>query len=174
MNAAKAAPFEFSITRVLDAPREAVWKAWTEPERLMKWFSPKGFTNVSSTLELRVGGTFHYHLRMPDGGDMWGRFVYREVVAPERLVYIVHFSDARGGVVRHPLAPTWPLKMLTATTLEAQGKKTRLTVRASAFEATDEEVRTFEEGRESMKAGWGGTIDQLEAYLAEAVKEAGK
>jgi len=168
MNAAHPAPSEFSISRVLDAPRELVWKAWTEPERLMQWFSPKGFTNLSSKVDLRVGGTYHYGLRMPDGGEMWGKFIYREIVPPERLVHIVHFSDPEGGVTRHPLSATWPLKWLSTITLEAQGDKTLLTVRAVPYEATEEENRTFEEGRESMKAGWGGTLDQLEGYLAEA------
>jgi len=166
--AASPKPFEFVITRVLDAPRDLVWKAWTEPDRLMQWWSPKGFTTESCKVDLRVGGTFHYALRMPDGQDMWGKFVYREIVKPERLVYIVHFSDAKGGVTRHPMAPTWPLKTLSTTTFEARGKETLLTVRAVPFEATDEERRTFEKGRESMKMGWGGTIDQLEAYLAQA------
>lgn len=172
--AASPEPFEFVITRVLDAPRELVWKAWTEPERLMQWFSPKGFENVASKVDLRVGGTFHYGLRMPDGGEMWGRFVYREIVPPERLVHIVHFSDREGGVTRHPMSATWPLQILSTITLEAQGDKTLLTVHWVPFEATDEEIRAFDEGKESMKAGWGGTIDQLEAYLAEAVGEAGR
>ena len=174
MNAPKAAPFEFVITRTLDAPRDLVWKAWTEPDRLTRWFSPKGFTNLTSRVDLRVGGTFHYGLRMPDGGEMWGKFNYREVVPPERLVYVMHFSDAEGGVTRHPMAPTWPLKTLCTTTLEAQGDKTLLTVRAVPFEATEEEIRTFEAGRDSMKGGWGGTFDQLEAYLAEAMGEDNK
>jgi uncharacterized protein YndB with AHSA1/START domain len=173
-SAASPKPFEFVTTRVLNAPRELVWKAWTDPEHLMRWFSPKGFTNISSKVDLRVGGTFHYGLRMPDGGEMWGRFVYREIVPPERLVHIVHFSDAKGGVTRHPMSATWPLKTLSTITLEAQGNKTLLTVRWVPFEATDEEIRTFTEGRESMKAGWGGTIDQLEAHLAEAGGEKGK
>ncbi len=172
--AASPEPFKFSISRVLDAPREAVWKAWTEPDRLMRWFSPKGFTNISSKLDLRVGGTYHYGLRMPDGGEMWGRFIYREIVPPERLVHIVHFSDPEGGVTRHPMNAEWPLKTLSTITLEAQGDKTLLIVRWVPFEATDEEIRAFEEGKESMKAGWGGTIDQLEAYLATAVGEVGK
>jgi uncharacterized protein YndB with AHSA1/START domain len=172
--AASPKPFEFTISRVLDAPRDLVWKAWTEPERLMQWWSPKGFTTVSCKVDLRVGGTFHYGLRTPDGQDMWGKFIYREIVPPERLVHIVHFSDARGGVTRHPMHATWPLKTLSTITFEAQGKKTLLSVRWVPFEATDEEIRTFTEGRESMKMGWGGTIDQLEAYLAAAVGEKGR
>jgi uncharacterized protein YndB with AHSA1/START domain len=174
MNTAESAPFEFVISRTVDAPREVVWKAWTEPERLMKWFSPKGFANVASQVDLRVGGSFHYGLRTPDGGEIWGKFIYREIVPPERLVFIVHFSDPEGGVTRHPMSLTWPLKTLSTVTLEARGDQTLLTVRAVPFEATDEETRTFEEGRESMKGGWGGTLDQLEAYLAEAIRETGK
>jgi uncharacterized protein YndB with AHSA1/START domain len=174
MNAAKPAPFAFVINRTFDAPRDLVWKAWTEPERLMQWFSPKGFTNLSSQVDLHVGGTFHYGLRMPDGGEMWGKFTYREIVPPERLAFIMHFSDAEGGVTRHPMAPTWPLKTLSTMTLEAQGDKTLLTIHSVPFEATEEEIRTFEAGRDSMKGGWGGTLDQLEAYLAAAVGEAGR
>jgi len=89
-------------------------------------------------------------------------------------VHIVHFSDPEGGVTRHPMNAEWPLKTLSTITLEAQGDKTLLIVRWVPFEATDEEIRAFEEGKESMKAGWGGTIDQLEAYLATAVGEVGK
>src|SRR5580704_13391744 len=70
---------EFAITRVFDAPREQVWKAFTESERLMRWWGPKGFTMQVAKLDLRPGGVFHYCMRSPDGRDMWGKFVYREI-----------------------------------------------------------------------------------------------
>ena len=70
----------FVITRVFDAPRSLVWKAWAERDRLMQWFGPKGFIMRVATLDLRPGGIFHYCLRSPDGKDMWGKFVYRELV----------------------------------------------------------------------------------------------
>lgn len=171
---AKPAPFEFTTSRVLDAPRDLVWKAWTDPERMKQWWGPKGFTVHHAAMDLRPGGAFHYGMKSPDGHDVWGKFIYREIVPPERLVCIVHFSDAKGGVTRHPMSPSWPLKTLSTTTFEAQGRKTLLTVRWVPFEATDEERATFEAGRDSMKQGWGGTIDQLEAYLAKAVKEKGR
>jgi len=157
---------EFVITRVFDAPRTLVWKAWTEPERLMHWWGPKGFTMSAARVDLRAGGIFHYGMKGPDGGDMWGKFTFREVVAPERLVFVVSFSDEKGGVTRHPLNPDWPREILSTVTFSEQGGKTTLTVRWIPLNATDAERKTFEEGRPSMQQGWGGTLDQLTEYLA--------
>jgi uncharacterized protein YndB with AHSA1/START domain len=97
------APFEFVIKRTFAAPLERVWKAWTDPDQLLRWWGPKGFTTVSAKIgELKPGGVFHYCIRSPQGQEMWGRFVYREIVRNERLVYINSFSDAEGGIGRHP------------------------------------------------------------------------
>jgi uncharacterized protein YndB with AHSA1/START domain len=160
---------DFVISRVLDAPRELVWKAFTEPERMRQWWGPKGFSVTSAKMDLRPGETFHYCLHAPNGTVMWGKFVYREITPPERIVAVVSFSDEAGGTTRHPMSPTWPLEMLTLFTFEEQpGGKTRLTVRSSAYSATDEERRTFTAGHDSMRQGWGGTLDQLAAYLAKA------
>jgi len=85
-----AAPTEkdtFKLTRVFDAPRELVWKAFTEPERLKQWWGPKGFTVKSAEVDLRVGGTFRYCLEAPGGAfTMCGRWVYQELEAPARMV----------------------------------------------------------------------------------------
>ncbi len=74
---------EFVISRLFDAPRDVVWKAWTEPERLKHWWGPKGVKIVSCKVDLRPDGVFHYSMRMPDGQEMWGKFIYREIVRPE-------------------------------------------------------------------------------------------
>ncbi len=89
-------------------------------------------------------------------------------VAPERLHFINFFSDEKGGVTRHPLAPSWPLELLSTFTLEEANGKTRFTVRWSPHNATKEERETFDspEMRIGMTNGWTGTLDQLEAYLA--------
>jgi len=159
---------EFVITRVFDAPRERVWKAFTESERLMHWWGPKGFTMQVAKLDLRPGGVFHYGMRSPDGRDMWGRFVYREIVAPARLVCVVSFTDEGGNPVRHPMSPTWPLEVLNTMTLSEHDGKTTLTVHGVPINATEEERKTFEAGRDSMKQGFTGTLDQLADYLAKA------
>ena len=155
----------FEIQRVYDAPRARVWQAWTEPERLKHWWGPKGFTVHTCKVDLRPGGTFLYGMKAPDGSDMWGKFVYREVSAPEKLVFVVSFSDPQGGLTRHPGMENWPRYILSTVEFADLGGKTRVSVRWIPHEATEQERRTFEDGRESMKQGWGGTLDQLEAYL---------
>src|SRR5262245_42152996 len=169
MSLAEIKSEEFVISRVLDAPRELVWKCFTDPEHMKHWWGPKGFIVKVSKMALRVGGTYHYCLQGPDGALMWGKMVYREISPRDRIVLISSFSDEAGGVTRHPMAPTWPLEMFSIFTFEDQpGGKTRFTVRWSPHDASEEERETFEAGRDSMRQGWGGTLDQLEAYLARA------
>ena len=158
-------PFETS--RVFDAPRAKVWQAWTEPARLKQWWGPKWFKVHTCKLDLRPGGTFLYGMTAPDGSDMWGKFVYREVSAPEKLVFIVSFSDPQGGVTRHPMSPNWPRYVLSTVEFAEEAGKTRVTVRWTPHDATEAERKVFEDSREGMKQGWGGTLDQLEAYLGK-------
>ncbi len=100
---------------------------------------------------------------------MWAKFVYREIVAPERLVWVHSFSDEAGGLTRHPLSPTWPLELLTTVTFEdAPGGKTKVTLRWSPLDATAEEQKTFDAAHDGMRGGWGGTFERLTAYLAGA------
>ncbi len=157
----------FIILRTFDAPRKTVWQAWTERESLMQWFGPKGCTIARAELDFRPGGSFHYCMRTPDGKEMWGKFVYREIVAPEKIVLINSFSDAAGGITRHPMSPTWPREMLSTTTLAEKGGKTTMTIEWLPWNATAEEIQTFDGAREGMKGGWSGTFDQLADYLAK-------
>ncbi len=95
----------------LDAPRDLVFKAWTEPERLMRWWAPKGWTTPFCKIDLRPGGVFHYCMRSPEGRDFWGKGVYREVVEPSLLVYTDSFSDEEGKLVEpahYGLSPDHP------------------------------------------------------------------
>ncbi|MDB6094329.1 MAG: hypothetical protein JWM32_1891 [Verrucomicrobia bacterium] len=156
----------FVLSRVFDAPRDVVWKAWTEPQRLQQWFGPKGFSMPTCSMDLRPGGVFLYCLKSSDGEEMWGKWVFREIVAPSKLVVLVSFSDANAGVTRHPMAPIWPLETLSTMTLDEENGKTRLTLVWTAYNASLDERNAFDAGHESMKQGWGGTMDQLDAYLA--------
>lgn len=157
---------EFVITRVFDAPRELVWKAWTDPEMAAQWFGPKGCTTRIAKHELRPGGVWHSHMTMPDGTDMWGKFVYREVVPPSRLVWLHSFSDASENLTRHPLSPEWPLTMVTTVILEDVDGKTRITLTMTPHEATASERKIFVAGMAGMNMGWGGSFDQLAALLS--------
>jgi uncharacterized protein YndB with AHSA1/START domain len=158
---------DFLISRVFDAPRQRVWKAWTDAAELKQWWGPKGCKVHTSKVDLRPGGSFHYGMTMPDGGGIWGRFIYREIDAPRRLAFIVSFSNPQGGQTRHPWNANWPLEILSSVTFEEQGQgKTKVTVQWRPHDSSSElERKTFDEGRDSMKQGWSGTFDRLNDYL---------
>jgi uncharacterized protein YndB with AHSA1/START domain len=160
---------EFVLSRVFDAPRQLVWQCFTDPAHMQHWWGPKGVTVVESKMDLRPGGTYLYGMKTPDGAVMWGRMVYREIAPPAKLVFINSFSDENGGLTRHPMSPSWPLEMLSVFTFEEQpGGKTKFTLHWSPHNATEEERKTFDAGHASMTQGWGGTLEQLGAYLAKA------
>jgi uncharacterized protein YndB with AHSA1/START domain len=157
----------FEITREFDAPRVLVWKAWTEPARLAEWMGPKGASKGRVLRhELRPGGVLHSCYIM-NGHEMWGKHVYREVEPVSRLVWVQSFSDEQGRLTRHPMAPAWPLEMLTTVLLEDLGGKTRLTLQWELINATDEERRTFRDAKPSMQGGWTGSFDALAEHLAK-------
>jgi uncharacterized protein YndB with AHSA1/START domain len=160
---------DFVISRVFDAPRERVWKAWTSAEALAQWWGPKGCTIRVIKLDFRLGGVFHYAMAYRPGREMYGRFIYREIAAPGRLVFINSFSAAEGGITRAPfpqLGDRWPLEVLNNVTLTEKDGKTTLTLRGGPINATDEERKTFVGMFDSMRQGFGGTFDQLSTYLA--------
>lgn len=154
------------ITRTLNAPRALVFKVWTEAEHLAQWWGPKGFTLVVSNLDFRPGGLFHYCMKSPDGFVMWGRFDYREIIAPEKIVFTNSFSDEAGNITRAPFSAVWPLKILNTLVLTEQDGKTLLTLSGYPTDATNEECATFEGMHANMQQGFAGTFEQLEAYLA--------
>src|SRR5688572_30826396 len=101
---------EISATRVFDAPRDLVWKAWTDPKHIAQWWGPNGFTNTISEMDVKPGGVWRFVMHGPDGTDYRNEIVYLEVVKPERLVY------------DHGPSP----KFRVTVTFAAEGNKTRL------------------------------------------------
>ncbi|MBI2893748.1 MAG: SRPBCC domain-containing protein [Deltaproteobacteria bacterium] len=160
IEAGASAP-ELVIARTFDAPRETVFAALTRAEKLERWWSPPGHPILSTRLDLRVGGLFHYCFRSPEGQEIWGKLVYREIVAPERIAFVVSFSDREGRTVRAPFDASWPLEVLSTLTLAERGGKTTLTVRGVPINASEAERTAFERGRASMQQGWTGTLGQL-------------
>jgi uncharacterized protein YndB with AHSA1/START domain len=162
---------ELVIERVFNAPSELVWKAWTEPERLAQWWGPKGFALTVARMDFRPGGDFLYSIQAPNGFSMWGKFVYHEISAPERMVFVSSFCDEHGNVTRNPMSATWPLEVMNILTLSEIDGKTTLTIQGGPYSATEEEHNTFFGAQANVKQGFKGTFDQLEAYLAEAQKQ---
>ena len=158
---------ELVITRVVDAPRGLMFKAWTEADRLAQWWGPKGFSVHVASLDLRPGGAFHYCLQSASGQEMWGKFVYCGIDAPERLVYVSSFSDEDANTTRAPFSQTWPLEVHNTLSLTEQDGKTTLTQRSVPLNATTEEHKPFEDAHKAIQQGFAGTFAQLTDYLAK-------
>jgi uncharacterized protein YndB with AHSA1/START domain len=146
---------ELVLTRVLDAPRRLVFRVWTQPEHLVRWWGPRDFTTPSCQMEVRSGGAYRICIRSREGTAYWMRGVYREVVEPERLVFTFAWED-EGGAPGHET-------LVTVTFAEADGK-TRLTFRQAVFETVAD--------RDSHQEGWSECLDRLAAYLAGGEAEA--
>ncbi|MEW5961165.1 MAG: SRPBCC domain-containing protein [Chloroflexota bacterium] len=146
------------MERVFDAPRELVWQAWTKPEHLAHWWGPKGWTLPVCQIDFRPGGVWHYCMRGPAGEESWGKAVYREIVEPERIVFLDAFADAAGNSVEG-----MPEMLIMVIFAEHNGQ-TKLTSRAQFASAADlESVLAM-----GMAEGLTETWDRLEAYLAQA------
>lgn len=159
----------FEISRVFDAPRDLVWKAWTREEHLAEWFGPATVELTTCRLDFRVGGTLLYFMQPPEGEGHWGKWVFREIKAPERLEFVVCFADERGNPIRAPFEERWPLETLSVVTIVPHAGLsggTTVTVRWEPLNATPEECAVFEAGFDGMGQGWGGTLDQLTDHLA--------
>ena len=161
---------DFIITRTLDAPRELVFDAWSNPNHLRRWWGPKGCTVGFCNMDLRPGGQLLYSLRMPDGQEMWGKFVYREILPPDRLVFVNSFSDPQGNVTRAPFNSKWPLEILNTLTLGEQFNLTTLSLIGQPLNPTAEELELFESMLNSLHESFSGTFDQLQKYLKSLSK----
>ncbi|WP_339218096.1 SRPBCC domain-containing protein [Paenibacillus sp. FSL W7-1332] len=154
------------LSRVFNAPRELVFKVWTDPEHFGKWWGPQGYSLEVITMDVRPGGMFLGCQKSPDGNQaMWGKFVYQEVIVPEKLVFIQSFSDEEGNTIRAPFNANWPLEIMNIITLEEIDGKTTLTMQGGPVNATAEEQAAFDEMAPMVKQGFGGTFDQLAQYL---------
>jgi uncharacterized protein YndB with AHSA1/START domain len=159
--------FEFFIRREFDAPLDRMWQAWSDRQRMSRWWGPKGSKTEVVKLDFRPGGICHYRMDF-EGQEMWGKLLYREIVPQQRLVFIVAFSDEDQGITVHPMNPGWPRQILSTVTFSEKDGKTTVTVRWVPHEATDAERKVFEDGAPSMQAGWTGTLDRLQADLETA------
>jgi len=141
---------ELVITRTLEAPRALVFRAWTDPAHLVRWWGPEGFAVPECKIDVREGGAWRTCMRSPDGNDYKVRGVYREIVRPERLVFTWAWEDEGGETGRETL--------VTVTFAERDGK-TLLRVVHKVFES--------KKARDAHQQGWASTLTCLAAYLAE-------
>jgi uncharacterized protein YndB with AHSA1/START domain len=145
---------EYVTTRTVNAPRELVFKAWTERDHLMQWWGLKTWRPTYCTVDLRPGGTWHYCFRSTEGQESWGKATYHEITPPERLEYTDAFSDPQGSVL--------PPRMHNIVAFAEQDGKTLITL-TIRFETETERGKILGMG---MAAGLAETLDCLEEHLA--------
>lgn len=159
------------MKRILKAPREAVWMAWTEKASLAKWWGPKGYRMEIVKLDLHPGGIFHYQMETPTGEKMWGKFTFREIIAPKKIVFIDSFADKDAHPRPNPFMPGWPLEVINTLSLEARGGETLLTLSVRPINASPEEEVVFTANRGILEQGFAGTWEQLGNFLASQDKK---
>ena len=147
------------IERIFAAPRELVWRAWTEPEHFARWYGPEGFSVPVCEIDFRVGGRHLFGMSAPNGHRMFTTGVYREIVPPERFVVTDAFADEQGNLV--PMGDDGPVETILTVTLEDVGDgRTKLTLQQTGW--PDDSMA------EGAGGGWNQAFDKLDAELANA------
>jgi uncharacterized protein YndB with AHSA1/START domain len=151
---------ELVINRVFNAPVELVWRAWTNPEHMMKWWGPKGFTSPACKLDFRVGGKYHFCMTSPEGQNFWTTGECLEIIPHKKIVWTDCFADEKGNKVSatsYGMAEDFPEELVLTILFEDHEGKTKLTIRHTGMPAG--------EMKEMTNAGWNESLDKLAATL---------
>jgi uncharacterized protein YndB with AHSA1/START domain len=152
---------ELVIGRVFDAPRELVFRAFTDPRCLVRWWAPKGCGTPFCRVDLRAGGVFHYCMRIDGERDGWGIGVFREVIVPERIVYTDTFADPHGAPIspaHYGMKAGQPAETTVSVAFADQRGRTLVTLRQT--------IPPTVGNRASMEQGWGEMLNKLAAELS--------
>jgi uncharacterized protein YndB with AHSA1/START domain len=149
--ATTSAELELVVTRIIDAPRVLVFKAWTDPKQVARWWGPQGFVTTYCDMDITPGGAFRLCMRSPAGTDHWKRGIYREIVEPERIVFTFAWEDADGKPGH---------ELLTTVTFADHGTKTKLTLNQALFETVEQ--------CDDHRSGWTSCLERFAEYMAPA------
>jgi uncharacterized protein YndB with AHSA1/START domain len=140
---------ELVMRREVAAPRELVFAAWTDAGKASRWWAPRDFTTLSCEMDVRAGGAWRRRMRGPDGTVITKYGVYREIAAPERLVFT--YNTEGGGIVD-------PETLVTVTFTDL-GRRTRLTLHQSRFESDDARI--------NHEGGWTGCLERFSTFIVQ-------
>jgi len=153
------------VTRIIDASLEMVWRAWTEPEQMSRWWGPEFYTSPECRIDLRVGGKYVFCMRAPQemgGGDSYTAGVYQKIVPMERLEFTQGLADQDGNRIdpaQAGMPPDFPQELYTIVTFKARGEMTELTIIERSWTMSQMYVYSY--------AGTQQMIDKLSVYLAK-------
>jgi uncharacterized protein YndB with AHSA1/START domain len=160
---------ELTATMELDAPRELVFRAWTEAEQLSQWFGPRSIEMPFCEVDARPGGMIHFCHRFADGTELWVKGTYLAVKAPEHLAFRVAFVDRADKPAPHPMFPEWPLAAAfeTYVTLLESGRGTRLELRQIVTPPSAAQSSVVAGERGLAQEGWKESLERLAERLVE-------
>ncbi len=157
---------ELVITRYFDAPREAVWKAWTDPEQIMRWWGPKDFTSPVCKIDFKVGGKYLLCMRGKAGPDAeekdyWSTGTYKEILPMEKFIVMDSFADENGNIVSSTYygMPEFPMETQITVTFEDIEGKTKMTLKYQDIGHPDDQINS------NMEQGWNQSFDKLKEIL---------
>ncbi len=157
---------EYILDREFDAPRDMVWRAWTDPELLSRWYGP-GVETVIHKFDLKPGGVWLNEMKWGEN-SMLSKMVFKEVTPPKQIVWD-HYSstDSEWNSIQNPKMPDWPAILLTTVTFEEAGAKTKVRLSQVPVDATDAEKACFAQMMEGMSKGWGSGYAILDEMFQE-------
>ncbi|WP_166442732.1 SRPBCC family protein [Phragmitibacter flavus] len=159
----------FTLTREFAAPKQLLWKLYTEADHLAHWWSPKNEKTTIVELDLHRSGAFRFERQSPERQTPWSKWIYLDIQPMKLLTYFQSFTDAHGKTIRSPENPKWPMEMYGTITFEASPPlhHTIITHTLAPWNASEQEHQTFNQARLNMKSAFQKSWDQLETYLTQ-------
>ena len=155
----------YILDREFDAPRDLVWRAWTDPELLHRWYGPN-IETVIHAYDLKPGGAWLNEMKMRGMSD-YSKMVFEEVTPPEKLVWRHSSTDADWNIASNPMMPDWPKVLLTTVTFETAGEKTNVRLTQTPVDASEAEIACFAQAMSNMDHGWGAGYTLIDDILKE-------
>lgn len=156
---------EYIVERMFDAPRAMVWRAWTDPELLARWYGP-GVDTIIHKFDLKPGGVWLNEMKWGDKSDL-SKAVFQEVVPEQKMVWHHSSTDADWNTVSNPMMADWPRVLLTVVTFEDEGAQTKVTLTWTPLEASEAERACFANVMGSMGKGWESGFAIMDEMFAE-------
>lgn len=156
---------EYINDRMFDAPKDMVWKAWTDPELLQRWYGP-GVETIIHKFDLRAGGVWLNEMKWGENSDL-SKMEFQEVTPKDKLIWHQSSTDADWNIVSNPMMENWPRTLLTTVTFEDMGAQTKVRLIWIPLNATDAEIACFAGAMEGLGNGWGKGFAILDEMLAE-------
>ena len=160
---------EYILDRVFNAPREMVWRAWTDPELLSRWYGP-GVDTIIHKFDLQPGGLWLNEMKWGENSDL-SKMTFQEVTPTEKLVWHHSSTDADWNVISNPMMPDWPRVLLSTVTFEDAGSSTNVRLSMVPIDATEAEIACFAGAMDGFGKGWGSGFAIMDEMFAEMQAE---